>query len=218
MTKTKNTNNKTTIERKDFNSSKGFTLIETIIAVAIGAIIFGGIATLCVSTVKNAKFVEKLTDTNTLLSQKMSDLLNNASVETAKIPKDVLRVGSINPSSPVSGYFDTLNESGCLISNPITSPVLEPPIKAGARLGTGKLGDLDSNTGDSTTQPALNCSTSTFTTTSQSLIPKFRRQWVIVKDFPGVGDMTFSVVIVAIQTNQIVTASTITKSDGVSIK
>jgi len=217
MAKTKNTNNKRFTQRKDF-SSKGFTLIETIIAVAIGAIIFGGIATLCTSTIKNGKFVEKLSDTNVLLSQKLSDLFNNASVESAKIPNNVLRVGSINPSSPVNGYFDLLNESGCLISNPITSPVLEPPIKAGARFGTGKLGDLGSDTGDSPTQSALNCSTSTFTTTSQSLIPKFRRQWVIAKDFPGVGDMTFSVVIVAIQTNQIVTASTITKSDGVSIK
>ncbi|KAF0247802.1 MAG: hypothetical protein FD167_2797 [bacterium] len=235
------TNNKSKESYKlNFYSNQGFTLLEAIIALVIGAIILAGGITLGVTTIKNGKFVEKAFDVSVFLGQKTTQLFNNANNEIAKIPKDQTRVGSINPEQAVVEYFDLLNESGCVINprvinraitNP--SPIVEPTEVPTSGVtgkstntntkdsGRGKLGDLG-NPGDlgdgADTLPLLDCSISALPTPSNSIEPKFRRQWTVVKDFPSPGDVTFSVVIIAIQTNQIVISSAITKSDGASIK
>lgn len=225
---TSKSTSKTIIKKatSNFANSQGFTLMETIIAVIIAVIIVSGIAILCTRTVKNGKFVEKLSDTDILLSQKTTELFNHSAIETAKIPKDESRAGSINPEQPVDGYSDLLNESGCVIGNGIKVsplPVIEPTkdttkVSSIGNSTRGKLGDLGSDTADlADTGNGLECATA-FKNPSQSTIPKFRRQWAVVKNFPGVGDVTFSVVIVAIQTNQIVSSNIITKIDGLTIK
>lgn len=224
---TSKSTSKTIIKKatSNFANSQGFTLMETIIAVIIAVIIVSGIAILCTRTVKNGKFVEKLSDTDILLSQKTTELFNHSAIETAKIPKDQSRAGSINPEQPVDGYSDLLNESGCVIGNGIKVsplPAIEPTkdttkVSSTGNSTRGKLGDLGSDTGDLAIGNGLGCATA-FKNPSQSTIPKFRRQWAVVKDFPGVGDVTLSVVIVAIQTNQIVSSNIITKIDGLTIK
>jgi hypothetical protein len=203
---------RTSIKLNKSNSSQGFTLMETTLAIAIATIILSGIMAVAVRTVKNGTFAEKLTDTNVLLSQKTSELFNNAVGEVAKIPKDEITAGSIDPNQPINGYFDITNESGCVIKGGakvnVTSSIGKPGDLGG---DTGDLGDLGNESG-------LNCSTSTLGNPSQSLIPKFRRQWIVTKDFPSDGDISFSVVIVAIQTNQITSSTVITKSDGFASK
>lgn len=218
----------------NFYSNHGFTLLEAIIALVIGAIILAGAITLGVTTIKNGKFVEKAFDVSVFLGQKTTQLFNNANNEIAKIPKGQTKVGSINPEQAVVEYFDLLNESGCVI-NPraitVPSPIVEPTKVPTSKItdgstsakdsGKGKLGDFGNlgDLGDGTdTLPLLDCSISALSSPSSSTEPKFRRQWVVVKDFPSPGDITFSVVIIAIQTNQIVVSSAITKSDGASIK
>ncbi len=212
-----------------FNSSDGFTLIEMMIAIILSMIVIGSLVTLAVSTTKNSKFVEKLVGTNILLSQKTTQLFNNASAELAKIPKDETRAGSINPAQPVAGYFDITNESGCVIKSGI-SPIhgIDPTTKdisynsqiTSSKTGKGGLGDIGGDSGGDSGSDfsPLDCSRSTFNNNSQSLEPKFRRQWVVIKDFPSLGDVSFSVVIVAIQTNQITSSSIISKGDGFASK
>ncbi len=227
-TNSSNNNSGTNNLRTNLNSSCGFTLMETVIAISISIIILGGIVTLAVRVVKNGKFTEKLGDTNVLLTQKTTDLFNNTVGEVAKIPKGETRAGSINPEQPITGYFDITNESGCVIKSsksfpvPIipVEPIVEPTkgIKTSKTSNRGKFGDLGDDLGDSGDGSPLSCSTSTFKTPSNSLEPKFRRQWAVVKDFPALGDVSFSVVIVAIQTNQITMSSIITKSDGFTSK
>ncbi|MBL8195963.1 MAG: hypothetical protein JNM06_19375 [Blastocatellia bacterium] len=66
-------------------------------------------------------------------------------------------------------------------------------------------------TGGGTT---LDCSTSAVLNPSQSLIPKFRRQWLIRKDFPNPNDVTACVIVVYQDTQTIARTHIITKSDG----
>lgn len=192
-------------------SQKGFNLLETMIAIVVGAIILSGGISLIVSTVKKGKFVQKTFDTKTSLNQKNSQLLNNAANELAKILTNQTSAGSINPEQPLAGYFDLLNESGCVVNAAIGLSSPTEPTKDVAN--KGKLGDLGNGDSGSTN---LDCSISA--NSSGSTIPMFRRQWIINKDFPSKGDTSFSVVVVAIQTNQIVMSSSITKSDGVTIR
>lgn len=227
--------------KNNINNSNGFTLMECVIAICLVVIVLGGLVGLVVTTIRNGKFVEKLVDSNTLLSAKTNQLLNSTATEVSKLPKGQKRAGSIDPSQPVAGYFDVLNQSGCVIkrSSPTFSTIdteIETgkgikssgtggPIggsgvttKAKATGSTGKLGDIGGDIGDLGDSSPLDCSTSTFTNPNQALEPKFRRQWVVVKDFPATGDVSFSIVVVAIQTNQITLGTTITKSDGTVIK
>lgn len=188
---------------------RGFTLLETMISIVVGAIILTGAITLIVSTVKKGKFVQKTFDTKTCLNQKISQLFNNVANELLKIPVGQASVGSINPEQPLAGYFDLLNDSGCVINTKIGVGTPIDPTKG----ITNKLGDLGN--GDSTTN-TLDCSISA--NNSESKVPTFRRQWIINKDFPNKGDVSFSVVVIAIQTNQIVISNSTTKSDGVTVK
>lgn len=218
---------------------KGFTLMECVIAICLTIIVLGGLAILLVNTIRNGKFVEKLADTNILLSDKTNQLFNSTPIEVSKIPTGQKQAGSIDPLQPIPGYFDVLNQSGCIIKRSqslsnidISTGIktvnreVETGIKGGIESGSGstsetggiKGGEIGGSgtvgTGSLGDLLLLDCSGSTFNNPSQSLEPKFRRQWIVTKGFPNTGDVTFSVVIVAIQTNQITLANTITKTDG----
>lgn len=186
-------------------NNSGFTLLESIIAVVMGGIILTGAISLLVNTIKNGKFVEKTFDVKKVLNQKGSQLFNNTTDEVAKIG-DSQFAGSINPSQPINGYYDLLNESGCIINKTKTSL---------GEIG-GVKGDLGNGDTDDTTTTTPDCSLSA--TPSSSILPAFRRQWIVNKDFPNKNDISFSVIVIAIQTNQILMSTTITKSDGVSVK
>ncbi len=66
-------------------------------------------------------------------------------------------------------------------------------------------------TGGATT---LDCPASNVLNPSNSLIPKFRRQWLVKKDFPNPKDVTVSVIVVYQDTNAIARTRVVTKSDG----
>lgn len=210
-----------------FRKNSGFTVMELAIAVFLSVAILAAIATLAVATVKNSKFTEKLVDTNILLSQKTNQLFNNSVGELTKIPTGQTRAGSIDPNEPINGYFDLLNENGCLIKTAFTSNP-DPIIKKSSGTTSdkniqrlpGDLGDGGGGNEVPTEFNPLDCSTSSAISSnpSTSFTAKFRRQWVVVKDFPSTQDITFSVVIVAIQSNTIIHSNIITKTDGVTTK
>lgn len=176
---------------RKMKKSNGFTLLEAAIAIGILLLVFGTLTILAVTSVKNAKFEEHAINLNVLVSQKTSGLFGNITNELTKFPKGATQVGSINADTPATGYFDLLNESGCVVS---ISRV------------------------DSLGNRNLDCSGSIVNRPSNDLTPKFRRQWTIRKDFPQYSEITIAVVVVYQQTNQIVKSLTITKSDNVSSK
>jgi type II secretory pathway pseudopilin PulG len=169
----------------------GFTLLEAVIAIAISILVFGGLTILGVNSVKTAKFEEHLINLNALVEQKSSALFNNITNELAKFPTGATQVGSINVDSPVTGYYDLLNESGCIVST---------------------------TTLDGLGNRVLDCSGSIVGKPSNDLTARFRRQWSVKKDFPSPGDVTVALVVVYQQTNQIVKSTYITKSDNVTTK
>ncbi len=173
------------------NKTTGFTLLEAVIAIAISLLVFGGLTILAVTSVKNAKFEEHVVNLNALVEQKSSTLFNNVSQELNKFPTGVGQMGSINADTPLTGYYDLLNESGCVVST---------------------------TTLDGLGNRVLDCSGSITATPSNSLAPKFRRQWTVRKDFPYPGDVSVGVVVVYQQTNQIIKSTYVTKSDNLTSK
>ncbi len=175
-----------------------------------------------------------MADTASLSTQKATELFNDSKNQAAKIPEGQTKIGSIDPNKPVDGYFDLFNDSACLLRNYAQAPPEKITIdnvknsfgsnvsttlandtgKESAIAGKGRLpGDLGSDDSGGTLS-RLDCSTSTFREPSQSLEPKFRRQWLILKDFPNKSDITYSVIVVYLERNKVVRLNTITKTDG----
>lgn len=169
-------------------SNRGFTVLELLIAAVILAIALTAIVGVAVSSVKNASFSRHDIDSQNLLSNKSSLLLTNLTSELSKFPKNATQVGSIDPQQVVAGYYDLLNDSGCVIQSSKT---------------------LINN---------LDCSASTSPNPIQSTTPKFRRQWAIKKDYPYTGDVTIGVTIIYIQSNEIVRTLVRSKTDGLTSK
>lgn len=175
--------------RKLILSKRGFTLFECVVAASIMVIALLAVMSLCVTATKNAKFAERAIDSNVLISQKSNDLFNSLSRELSKFPKGQVQVGSINADQPIAGYYDTLNQYGCII---------------GTTNGTnGILSTVD-------------CSHAVTNSPVQDVTPKFRRQWTIKKNYPRTGDVTIAVTLVYIDLNQITKTLLKTKSDGLS--
>ncbi len=101
---------------------RGFSLVEYMIAAILIAIMFGGIGKVMVATIKSGRFSQKLTDVNLLSLKKSTDLYNDSVNQANLIPKNQTQIGSINPNDPVNGYFDLLNESGCLLGSFTKNP------------------------------------------------------------------------------------------------
>ncbi len=193
---------------------KGFSAIEWIIAAVLLGIVFASVGKLMVTAIKNGVFVQKLTDTNTLITLKTNELFNDSKNQVAKIPKGQTQVGSIDPDKPVAGYFDLFNESGCLITSGTSKGETGSGTVGGTKggIGSGAIG------GTIDTGSTLDCSTSSFTNPSRSTFPRFRRQWSIVKDFPNPNDVTACVIVVYQDNNSIARMNFVTKSDGISSK
>ncbi len=101
---------------KIINKANGFTLLEAVIAIGILILVFGTLTILCTTSVKTAKFEEHLVNLNALVSQKTSNLFASISSEITKFPAGATQVGSLNADTPITGYYDLLNESGCIVS------------------------------------------------------------------------------------------------------
>jgi cell division protein FtsL len=211
------------------SSSKGFSLIEIIIAVTLLIGVVAVALTMVVGGVKSSKTGQSIADLKTLAVQKNGEISNDLDKELKKFAVSQTLAGSINPGAAIVGYFDLLNESGCIVQK---TSIIEPPIKTidpidptdppikeqkssapGGTAGTrGGLGDIGEDIPSTTN--TMDCSKATFGSLSKSTVARYRRQWVIAKDRPNDRDRTISVIIVDLLTNQIVRHETLVKVDG----
>ena len=213
--------------------NKGFSLFEVVIAIILGISVMAVLMTLTLGGVKNNRFALTISDMSTLTEQKASDVFKDIPREITNMPNGVNTLGSINPTQPVNGYFDLLNDSGCVLT---TGYQLEGDTGkgdlglgdtgkgglGGGLTGGGKDGNDDGdgkgddgNGGSGTgTITGLDCSRATFGVPTSSLVTRYRRQWVIVKNKPNVGDTTVAIVLVDLMSNSILRSQLITKIDG----
>lgn len=204
---------------------QGFSAVEYIVAALLLAIIFVNVGKLLVSAITNGNLLQKAADSNDLATRKATALFNDAKNQIAKIPANQNQVGSIDPNQPVEGYFDLFNESGCLLNSPKIKLDIDPGGDKGGSGGGalggptgGTKGASTSPTGDEAEVSRIDCSTSNYTKPSQSLLPKFRRQWLVKKDFPNPKDTTFVVIVAYTNNNTIARSYVVTKSDGITGK
>lgn len=204
------------IKHKLNRTHQGFSAVEYMIAAILLAIIFINLGKLLITGIKNGQFVKKLADVGALASQKTTELLNDTPNQVKLIPSGQTQVGSIDPNFPMPGYFDLLNESGCLInSSSSPNPPNPPSPKEKDGRGIDPTDDIDKGQG---TLSTLDCSKSTVPNPSNSTFAKFRRQWLIKRNFPTTNDVTSYVIVIKQDTNDIVRVRYATKSDGVVTK
>lgn len=215
-------------------NQKGFTLMELGVATVLTIIVVVILFSITTTGLKNGRFVEKLTDTSNLLSKKLADIYRDIPNEVKKLTNGEMQLGSINPATPIPGYFDLLNSSGCVlrVESP-TSPIKfdgdRDPIKTkGVVTNNTRNTNLDfvqrnpkgfdPSDGIDPTEPTplepIDCSNATVTNPSKSMTAMFRRQWAITKDRPFKGDVTVSAVIISIDSNTVLRSEVLTKIDG----
>lgn len=110
---------------KNINNDKGFSLIEIIISLILVSAILTVVFTMTVGGVVGGKKTQAIADLRTLSLQKTTEISNSLTNELKKFPLTENRVGSINPDTAINGYFDELNEAGCIIRR---STFVQPPI------------------------------------------------------------------------------------------
>jgi len=229
-------------QTKQLVNNKGFSLFEVVIAIVLGISVMAVLMTLTLGGVKNNRFALTLADMSTLTEQKASDIFRDIPRQIASMSNGVNTLGSLNPEQPVNGYFDLLNDSGCVLK---TGYQLEGSVgngKGGFGTGTGDDGNVigggtgggkgglgtggtkggnddggdkgDDGNGGTGAITGLDCSRATFGVPTSSLIPRYRRQWVVVKNKPNVGDTTVGIVLVDLVSNSILRSELITKIDG----
>lgn len=202
---------------------RGFSLVEYMIAAILIGIMFGGLGKIMLTTINNGRFVQKFVDVNVLSLKKASELYNDSINQVNLIPKNQTQIGSINPNNPINGYFDLLNESGCLLSSFAQNPNDDgkggkDDNPKGKTAKTDPINNLNQNNKQNYGGATLDCSASNVLNPSNSLIPKFRRQWLVKKDFPNPKDVTAYVIVVYQDTKTIARTQIITKSDGTTRK
>lgn len=247
-----NNHHKNEYKYHHLTDNKGFSLFEVIIAIILGISVMAVLMTLTLGGVKNNRFALTLADMSTLTEQKASDIFKDIPKQIKNMPNGVNTLGSINPTQPVNGYFDLLNDSGCVLT---TGYQLESGSgkgdlglgggkgglgggtgtgddgsgigggkgglgggltgggKGGNDDGSGKGDDGNGGSGNGTIT-GLDCSRATFGVPTSSLVARYRRQWVIVKNKPDVGDTTVAIVLVDLISNSILRSQLITKIDG----
>ncbi|MBI4852361.1 MAG: type II secretion system protein [Acidobacteria bacterium] len=99
--------------------AKGFTLLEYIIAFVLVGAVMSTLFSLTIGGVKNGKFIQKLADVRVLASQKATELYNDLPKNLKNIPISQTTGGSIDPNNPAQGYFDLVNDSGCVVSKSV---------------------------------------------------------------------------------------------------
>lgn len=215
--------------------AKGFSLIEYIIAFVLIGVVMSTLFTMTVGGVKNGRFVQKLADVKVLASQKATDLYKDLPTQLKNIPLNQFVAGSIDPNNPAQGYFELLNDSGCIVSKSALPPGSgggtggtkgdNPPTGGGTGGGKGLVaegdggllgGPKDGGGTDQNPEKTMDCTNATVEKPSNSAFPRFRRQWLIAKDKPNIGDATVYVVIVYQDTNILARSSVLIKVDGAS--
>lgn len=102
-----------------YRNKNGFSLLEFIIAIILVGLVITILFSITVTGVKNGRFVQRLADVRTLASQKATQLFNDIPNQVKNFPVGQTQAGSLDPNNPVNGYFDLLNDSGCLINSSV---------------------------------------------------------------------------------------------------
>jgi len=225
---------------KGFNN-KGFSLLELVIVIILAGVLMAVTFNMTIGGVKNGELAEDLSDVSVLVSSKTSKLFNNLTAEMAKFSANQKLAGSIDPTNLVPGYFDILNQSGCVIGGSvITSPSDDNKGDDGKddnpkddKGGVTKAvtnkggGGLPLPTEKEPNEPTLNptnsidCNDNINGSNGSSIndnIPRFRRQWAIAKDAPNKGDVTVAVTLVDLRNLTLVRSEILTKVDGASVR
>lgn len=228
-------------KNRSFNnkSSKGFSLLELVIVIVLAGVLMAVVFNMTIGGVKNGELAEDLSDVSVLISSKTSKIFNNLPAEMAKFGTNQTLAGSIDPTNLVLGYFDVLNQSGCVIGGiVITNPTDDGKddkddnpndgkgnyTKGITNKGDGRLPlPTDSEPNEPTPSPtnSIDCSDNINGSNGSSLndnIPRFRRQWTIAKDAPNKGDVTVAVTLVDLRNQTLVRSEMLTKVDGASVR
>ena len=221
--------------------SRGFSLVEVIIAVILSSAVVAVLLTMTLGGLRGGRIALGINDMSFLTSQKASQLFKDVSKELKQMGNNTNRLGSIDVAQPVNGYFDLLNESGCVLKTNTYSLEVDTvgidkgnngnslglgggTTKGGNGSGSGgtRGGDDDGNDdkgdGGNGAISGVDCSLATAGKPTDSLVPRYRRQWVLVKDKPSLGDITVAVILIDLANNAIVRSEIITKVDGEYIK
>lgn len=213
-------NRKNSLNNSSIFNNTGLSLIECLIALILISMVLATLFTMTAAGVRNGRFVTKVADTRVLSERKVADVFKDISNQLKLFAPKENQLGSLDPSTPMSGYFDVLNQSGCLLTNftQPPNPTKENNIDKGKTGRTGTplddLGKGDDGNDGGFPLNGIDCSSATVPNPSQDRVPAFRRQWVVVKDLPNKNDVTVSVVIIQLDRNTITRSSTLTKLDG----
>jgi hypothetical protein len=217
-------------------NSRGFSLVEVIIAVILSSAVVAVLLTMTLGGLNGGRIALSINDMSLLTSQKASQLFKNVSTELKQMSGNTNRLGSIDVAEPTNGYFDLLNESGCVLKTNTYSLENESlgvdkgnngslglgggTTKGGGGSGGTRGGD-DGNGNDDKgggsgngAITGVDCSLAIAGKPTNSLVPRYRRQWVLVKDKPNIGDVTVAVILIDLANNAIVRSEIITKVDG----
>ncbi|MFY9224825.1 MAG: hypothetical protein WAQ98_19290 [Blastocatellia bacterium] len=222
---------------KKFNS-KGFGFLEIVIAVVLSSAVVAVLVTMTLGGLRGGRIALGINDMSLLTSQKCSQLFKDVSKELKAMGNNTDRLGSIDVAQPVNGYFDLLNESGCVLKTNIYSLENESlgvdkgnngntlGLGGGTTKGSGGSGGItkggsndgngndDDKGGGNGAIGGVDCSLATDGKPTDSLVARYRRQWVLVKDKPNIGDVTVAVILIDLGNNSIIRSEIITKVDG----
>ena len=221
---------------KGFNN-KGFSLLELVIVIILAGVLMAVTFNMTIGGVKNGELAEDLSDVSVLVSSKTSKIFNNLPAEMAKFGANQTLAGSIDPTNLVPGYFDVLNQSGCVIGGTVIASPSDDDGKDDNPKDDGKGGvtkavtnkgggGLPLPTEKEPNEPTLNpttidCNDNVNGSNGSSIndnIPRFRRQWAIAKDAPNKGDVTVAVTLVDLRNQTLVRSEILTKVDGASVR
>lgn len=221
---------------RNFNN-RGFGFLEIVIAVVLSSAVVAVLVTMTLGGLRGGRIALGINDISLLTSQKCTQLFKDIPKELKLMGNNTDRVGSIDVAQPVNGYFDLLNESGCVLKTNTYSLENESlgvdkgnngntlglggGITKGGSSGSGgtKGGNNDGNDNDDKgggngVITGLDCSLATDGKPTDSLVARYRRQWVLVKDKPNLGDITVAVIVIDLGNNSIIRSEIITKVDG----
>jgi len=219
---------------KGFNN-KGFSLLELVIVIILAGVLMAVTFNMTIGGVKNGELAEDLSDVFVLVSSKTSKIFNNLPAEIAKFSANQKLVGSIDPTNLVPGYFDVLNQSGCVIGGTVIASPSDDDGKDDNPKDDGKGGftknisrggglplPTEKEPNEPTPNPTtIDCNDNVNGSNGSSIndnIPRFRRQWAIAKDAPNKGDVTVAVTLVDLRNLTLVRSEILTKVDGASVR
>lgn len=231
--------NRSNSNKKGFNN-KGFSLLELVIVIILAGVLMAVTFNMTIGGVKNGELAEDLSDVSVLVSSKTTKLFNNLPAEMAKFGTNQTLAGSIDPTNLVPGYFDVLNQSGCVIGGSvITNPSHDDKGDDGKNnnpkddgkggftkeisRGSGLPLPTEKEPNEPTPSPtnSIDCSDNINGSNGSSIndsIPRFRRQWAIAKNKPNRGDVTVAVTLVDLRNLTLVRSEILTKVDGESVR